>query len=489
MKYHSCIFLNLILLFAGGTSPEVKAQLRIVNAFPELNFDAPVDIQTANDGTNRMFVVEQRGVISVFQNDSNVTAKATFLDISDKVLYGGEQGLLGLAFHPQYKQNGYFFVNYTASNPRRTVIARYKVSENNPDKADPQSELIFLEVEQPYSNHNGGQISFGPDGFLYNSFGDGGSGGDPGGNGQNLNTLLGSIIRIDVNTPTNTKQYSIPQDNPFVNTQNAKPEIYAYGLRNVWRFSFDKVTGKLWAADVGQNLWEEIDIIEKGKNYGWNIMEGFHCYNSQQCNQEGLEPPVWEYGHNSAGGYSITGGFVYRGINAEEIYGKYIFADFVSGKIWALTQSGNGISNELIFETNYSISTFGIDESNDLYFADYNSGKIFKIIGEKTTSVGKLEIPDFELKQNYPNPFNPTTTIKYSIATSSPFAKGRTEQGFVTLKIYDVLGREITTLVNKNQPPGKYEVIFDAGNLPSGTYFYRLSALNFISGKKMVLLK
>ncbi len=477
MNFNKLFFLIFLLL--GCTNPEFKAQLRIVEAFPNLDFSAPVDIQNAKDGTNRIFVVEQAGTISVFTNDSSVTEKFTFLDIADKVLYGGEQGLLGLAFHPNYKQNGYFFVNYTTSNPRRTIIARYKVSANDINKADPTSETIFLEVEQPYSNHNGGQITFGPDGYLYNSFGDGGSGGDPLGNGQNLSTLLGSIIRIDVDTPTQNAQYSTPSDNPFLNTPNARPEIYAYGLRNVWRFSFDKITGTLWAADVGQNLWEEVDLIEKGKNYGWNIMEGFHCYNSQQCNQEGLELPIWEYGHNFAGGYSITGGFVYRGSNAEEIYGKYIFADFVSGNIWALTKTDNSVSNELLFETNYSISTFGIDEKNDLYFADYNSGKLFRMIGEKTTSVGSTNQPSFRLKQNYPNPFNPETKIDFSLNNVEN----------IKFEIFNSLGQLVQTLLDDEIIAGNYSLTWNANNFSSGTYFYRISSNRFSLIKKMTLIK
>jgi len=469
----------ILLLFLGCTNPEFKAQLKITEAFPNLDFNAPVDIQNANDGTNRIFVVEQAGIISVFVNNSNTTEKLTFLNITDKVLSGGEQGLLGLAFHPNYKQNGYFFVNYTASEPRRTVIARYKVSANNINKADPASETIFLEVEQPYSNHNGGQITFGPDGYLYNSFGDGGSGGDPLGNGQNLSTLLGSLIRIDVDTPGQNTQYSIPSDNPFISTQDARPEIYAYGLRNVWRFSFDKTTGTLWAADVGQNLWEEVDIIEKGKNYGWNIMEGFHCYNSQQCNQEGLELPVWEYGHNSAGGYSITGGFVYRGSNASEIYGKYVFADFVSGKIWALTKTDSNISNELIFETGYSISTFGVDEQDNLYFADYSSGKLFKIEGGKTTSVGSMKQPSFQLKQNYPNPFNPETKIDFSLNNPEN----------IKFEIFNSLGQLVQTLLNDEITAGDYSIMWNADKFSSGTYFYRLSSDKFSLIKKMTLIK
>ena len=328
MKVAQKILLFLTIFILSCNHPEVNAQLKIVEAFPNLTFQQPVDIQNAGDATNRIFIVEQKGVIKIFQNNPDENNSKIFLDISDKVLSGGEQGLLGLAFHPDYKENGFFFVDYTADNPRRTVISRFKVNNTNPDIADKNSETVLLEVSQPFSNHNGGQVSFGPGGYLYVSFGDGGSGGDPNGNGQNLNTLLGSIIRIDINQNSGNLNYNIPADNPFVNQNNKRGEIYAYGLRNTWRFSFDKNTWKLWAADVGQNAWEEIDIIKKGGNYGWRIMEGLHCFNpSTGCDENGLEKPVWEYSHNSTGGYSITGGFVYRGQNAPSLTDKYIYAD------------------------------------------------------------------------------------------------------------------------------------------------------------------
>ncbi|MEJ5351773.1 MAG: PQQ-dependent sugar dehydrogenase [Melioribacteraceae bacterium] len=471
--------LSLILILGCNSSP---AQLKILPAFPNITIEQPVDIQNANDGTNRLFIVSQPGKIYVIENDSNVTSAKVFLDISEKVLFGGEQGLLGLAFHPDYKNNGYFFVDYTTSNPRRTIISRFSVSKDNPNRADKNSELILLEVEQPYSNHNGGQLTFGPDSFLYISFGDGGSAGDPQNYAQNLKSHLGKILRIDVNKVENNKNYSIPNDNPFKgNTNGLKEEIYAWGLRNVWRFSFDKLTGKLWAADVGQNLWEEIDIIEKGKNYGWRIMEGFHCYNpSRNCDTTNLTMPIWEYGHNQDGGYSITGGFVYRGNNAEEIYGKYVYGDFVTGNIWALEYDGKNSTNKLLFKTNHSISTFGVDEKDELYFADYAVGRIYKIKGTVKTKVGKLNLPDkYELHQNYPNPFNPVTIISYNLPYKS----------FVTLKIYDALGKEIATLVNEHKLPGSYEINFDGSKISSGVYFYQLITSLGLITKKMIVAR
>jgi glucose/arabinose dehydrogenase len=369
-----------VFLIACSTEHNNNSSL-IIDAFPNLNFDQPVDIQSPKDGTNRIFVLSQPGIVFVFDNDLKTKTKKVFLDITHKVLYGGEQGLLGLAFHPNFKSNGFFYLDYTIDNPRRTVVSRFRVSVKDPNKADPGSEVILFEVEQPYSNHNGGQIAFGPDGYLYVSLGDGGSGGDPKNNGQNLKSFLGKILRIDVDKKSNGKNYSIPDDNPFKGNKNGnKEEIFAFGLRNVWRFSFDK-KGNLWAADVGQNEWEELNIIEKGKNYGWRIMEGKHCYNPEDdCDTKGLVLPIWEYGHNEMGGYSITGGFVYNGKSAPGLSNKYVYADYVNGKIWTLELLNGKVNNRLLADTDYLISTFGTDENDELYFADHNKGKLYKFV-------------------------------------------------------------------------------------------------------------
>ncbi|SIN70263.1 PQQ-dependent sugar dehydrogenase [Algoriphagus halophilus] len=386
MKKSIQTFLLLTLFFHEACSQSTSSNpstptgnLAVVEAFPGLSFTRPVDFQNAGDNTNRVFVVEQRGVISVFQNESTVTSKSTFLDIEAQVDdSGNEEGLLGLAFHPNYSSNGYFYVNYTASSPNRTVISRFSVSSANPNQADPSSELVLLEFEQPYSNHNGGQISFGPDGFLYIAVGDGGSGGDPKGNGQNRNTLLGTILRIDVDQTNGADNYAIPSDNPFINNnQGFREEIYAYGLRNPWRFSFDSQNGQLWVGDVGQNRYEEIDLIQKGGNYGWNTMEGFHCFNSSNCNQTGLELPVWEY-DRSKGDISVTGGYVYRGPSIQELQGLYIYADYVSGRIWSLDISNpSSPVNTELFDTDFAISSFGVDQNQELYICGFDD-KIYK---------------------------------------------------------------------------------------------------------------
>jgi glucose/arabinose dehydrogenase len=348
-------------------------------AFPNLTFNQPVGITNAGDGTNRLFVVEQTGIIRVFENSENAAASKVFLDISDRVLYGGEQGLLGLAFHPNYSENGYFYVNYVTDNPRRTIIARYSVMADDPDQADKNSEHVLLEVNQPYSNHDGGQLAFGADGYLYLGLGDGGSAGDPFGNAQNRSSLLGKILRVDVDSPSSGKNYGIPADNPFAgNTLGYREEIYAYGLRNPWRFSFDPPTGTLWVADVGQNQREEIDWVEKGRNYGWNIMEGTICYSPLTgCNQTGLELPVWDYGRGE--GVCVIGGFVYRGSALTGLYGAYIYGDYGSGRIWALQYDGTSApANTLLVDTALSITSFGLDENSELYFVAFD-GKIHRI--------------------------------------------------------------------------------------------------------------
>ncbi len=350
-------------------------ELTFVESYPNLEFRRPVDFQSPKDGTNRVFVVEQKGVISVFENNKDISERSTFLDIQSAVDdSGNEEGLLGLAFHPNFTTNGYFYVNYTSAN-NETIVSRFQISKNDPNKADTQSEQIILRFNQPYSNHNGGQVCFGPDGYLYISTGDGGSGGDPQGNGQNLSTLLGAILRIDVDKSQGNLKYGIPADNPFLNVSNARPEIYAYGLRNPWRISFDSENGMLWAADVGQNAFEEVDIIVKGGNYGWNDMEGLHSYKSGS-NSSNYLPPVLEIAQ-STGDKSITGGFVYRGTKAPSLIGKYVFADYVSGRIYALAKSTDGsYQNETLFDTKLNIAAFGEDEDHELYFCAFD-GKVY----------------------------------------------------------------------------------------------------------------
>ena len=364
----------------------LQAEYAVENAFPNLSFTDPVGIYHPGDDTERLFVLEQPGTIKVFSNDPSTTSVETFLNITSIVDQDGgytEEGLLGLAFHPNFTENGYFYVNYTEHNPRRNVIARYMVSSNDINQADALSSLVILEVNQPYTNHNGGQMGFGSDGYLYISFGDGGSAGDPQGNGQNTQTLLGTIIRIDVDNISNDLNYSIPSDNPFVEDPSVRDEIYAYGLRNMWRFSWDPVTGLLWGADVGQYNWEEIDIIYPGLNYGWNTMEGNHCYPAgTSCSSEGFEPPVFEYALYVDGVCSVTGGYVYRGNEIFSLYGKYIYGDWCTGDIWALTYSDDGNHvNEHLIQSGINITSFGLDQNNELLICA--NANIFKLTSDE----------------------------------------------------------------------------------------------------------
>jgi glucose/arabinose dehydrogenase len=340
-----------------------------------LTFNQPVGIVSPGTGTNRLFVIEQPGVIRVFENTPTATTSTVFLDLTTHVLYGGEQGLLGLAFHPNFIVNGYFYVDYVVDNPLRTVIARYTVSQTNPNQAQSNSELILMEITQPFANHKGGQLAFGPDGYLYIAMGDGGSGGDPFGNGQNRSALLGKILRIDVNSQSSGRNYGIPAENPFAgNTLGYREEIFAYGFRNPWRFSFDPPTGRLWVGDVGQSQREEIDIVGNGGNYGWNIMEGSLPYSGGS--QTGLESPIWEYGHDQ--GIAIIGGYVYRGPTATSLTGSYVYGDYGSGRIWALTLSGTGSpTNTLLADTTLAISSFGLDGNEELYICAFD-GRIYK---------------------------------------------------------------------------------------------------------------
>ncbi|MBZ0280054.1 MAG: PQQ-dependent sugar dehydrogenase [Anaerolineae bacterium] len=340
-------------------------------------FVRPVFLTHADDGSGRAFIVEQNGRIFVIQ-DGNVLG-TPFLDASDIVSRdANERGLLGLAFHPNYAENGFFYINYT-NRSGNTIIARYTVSADNPNVADPDSALNLLQIAQPYANHNGGDLAFGPDGYLYIGMGDGGSAGDPQGYAQNTGELLGKILRIDVD---GGEPYAIPEDNPFVNDSSYAPEIWALGVRNPWRFSFDAVTGDLYIGDVGQNQWEEVNFQPAGQggiNYGWNIIEGIHRYSGEPV-PDGLTPPFAEYSH--ADGCSVTGGYVYRGAELPELQGVYFFADYCSGIIWSNYRDAAGTWQTNVFmESGLTISSFGVDEANELYVMNH-SGTVAKLVAK-----------------------------------------------------------------------------------------------------------
>lgn len=336
-------------------------------------FTQPTDISSTTSD-EKLYVAQQAGTIMrVTPNQPDIHV---FMDITNKVTSSGEMGLLGLAFHPNYEENGYIFVNYIDTN-KNTVIARYHVVG---ETVDPASEKILLQVEQPYSNHNGGDLAFGPDGYLYASLGDGGSAGDPGNNAQNLNSLLGKILRLDINTD---RPYVVPADNPFVGREGVRPEIWAYGLRNPWRISFDAKTGGLYIADVGQGDLEEVDFqsadSKGGENYGWRCLEGTSDYNLEGCTGVNTyTPPVVEYSHDD-GRCSITGGYVYRGSDQLALEGKYFYSDFCGKQLYYTEQKDSSWQQDLAIKTDFAISTFGVDSSGELYVADYNSGNIYRI--------------------------------------------------------------------------------------------------------------
>jgi uncharacterized protein (TIGR03437 family) len=344
-------------------------EVRLVRVVGGLN--APLDIQSARDGTNRLFVVQQAGLVRIVEN--GVVRADPFLDIRSKTRNTGECGLLGMAFPPGFRESQRFYVNYTDPQCRNTIIARYRVGST--------AEEVILTQPQPFSNHNGGGLVFGPDGFLYIGLGDGGSAGDPQGNGQNRRTWLGKMLRIDVESGAAT--YRVPATNPFVGNTEYLPEIWALGLRNPWRYSFDRATGEMWIGDVGQNRAEEIDLQPAGLgglNYGWRIMEGLSCFASATCNRTGLTLPVLEYTRQQ-GDVSVTGGYVYRGSRWSGLAGAYVYGDYVTGRIWGLRMVDGVATNRLLIDSPYVISSFGEDESGELYLADHAGGAIYRIEG------------------------------------------------------------------------------------------------------------
>lgn len=459
----------LLIAFFFIFSPNVTSYLAaqpygIVEAFPNLpNFSYPIELVNASDGTNRLFIAQQKGLVYVINNDPSVSTRKTFINLSSRVSQGlGERGLLGLAFHPDYENNRYLYASYTfdtvvgGTTYLKSRISRYTADISNPDTALLSTEYILLTLSQPYSNHNGGKILFGADGYLYCAYGDGGSGGDPFGNGQNRSTLLGKILRINVDSAAGGLAYSIPPTNPFYgNTDGYREEIYAYGLRNPWKISFDEPTGRLYCADVGQGAYEEISLIENGKNYGWNKMEGFHCYPSSSCDTtgRGFVRPILEYSHSV--GISITGGYVYRGALLPGLVGKYIYGDYGTGRVWGLTYDGiNPVVNDSLFTTPWSLSSFGVDENNEIYLCRYSSsfGDLYKIVA---TNVSTLKLS--AIVEGYYDITNSRLNIRdtasvYLHQINSPYALVDSAK-----TVIDSLGFNGLCFFN-NTPNGKYYI-------------------------------
>jgi len=402
-------FVLLLILcrsVAVAAPPLPALELRI--AFPDLKFERPLWMEEIPDGSKRLAIMQQDGKVLLLPPDRKAKEMKIFLDISDrKPWVQNEEGLLALAFHPQFKTNGLFYAYYTQQSPKREVLSEVQVSSKDPDKADPATERILMEVPHPYWNHNGGTLVFGPDGCLYISMGDGGLANDPHNVGQSGHHLLAKILRIDVNSRTGKLPYGIPKDNPFVgkdkqgnpkadpfdtDPEGVRPEIWAYGLRNVWRMSFDRETGELWAGDVGQDKWEEIDLITKGGNYGWSVREGFHEFKNQKAQGKPLDPVI-EYPHNTglsaeckfpdhSPGISVTGGYVYRGKRIPTLRGVYVYADFGMGTIWGLRhENGQVTVHGQLVKPNpaHAIASFAEDRQGELY-ALILDGKIYELV-------------------------------------------------------------------------------------------------------------
>ncbi|MBK8232163.1 MAG: PQQ-dependent sugar dehydrogenase [Candidatus Eisenbacteria bacterium] len=435
---------------------------------------------TAPAGDDRLFIVEQRGVIKILKNG---TVLATpFLDIDSLIpaISGNdERGLLGLAFHPDYATNGYFWVYYT-SNAGQQVVARYTRSGGNPDQADAASALIYLTMADPFSNHNGGCIQFGQDGYLYIGTGDGGSAGDPGNRAQNKLDLLGKMLRIDVNT----HPYSIPPSNPFVGNPAYSQEIWSLGLRNPWRWSFDRETGDMLVADVGQNEWEEIDFEPAntgGRNYGWRLTEGNHCYNPSSNCDDGdpvLTYPIYEFSHSV--GCSITGGYVYRGAALPEFQGIYFFSDFCTPSIWTFRYEGGNLTEFTDRTTELapggglsigSIGSYGEDGFGELYICDRgtgSNGEVFKIIPDPASVPGSGVKTGLNLSPSVPNPFTNATQLHLALEQSGP----------LDVVVIGANGRTVRNLISMNEQAGARSVVWDGRDdrgraMPSGVYFIR----------------
>ncbi|MDX2128991.1 MAG: PQQ-dependent sugar dehydrogenase [Chloroherpetonaceae bacterium] len=486
MKIHT-IKLLFLISFTFFTRICVNGQVTLTEPFSSLTFGNPVDIQ--NCGDSRLFIVSQNGIIYIVDRNAP-TLRKTFLDIRARITSGGELGLLGLAFHPNYTSNGFFYVFTTRgnssnptnqTNPLRIVVSRFSVT-SNPDSADSNSELILFSTSknQNNTNHNGGAIAFGKDGFLYFTIGDGGGSGDPQNNAQNLTNYHGKMMRIDVNQKDSGLEYAIPTSNPFASHPTNRKEIFAWGLRNVWRFSVD-TTGEIWAGDVGQGQREEVNIIENGKNYGWRKYEGTLTYNTNDPVIPDAVFPLHSYSHEN-NNLSITGGYVYRGTQIPSLSGAYIFGDYGSGRIWSLRRNPSSsptVTFLVQLSQSFSLSTFGFDNTGEMYVANVNNGRVFRLTGLLLSTPRSSNNLMFELEDNFPNPFNPTTQINYTLARA----------GEIELNVFDVLGRKVSTLVSARQEAGRYSVTFDARDQSSGIYFYQLRAGGFLQTKKMVLIK
>ncbi len=458
----------------------VNAQPTLVIESLASGFNQPVDIVHAQD--ERLFIVEKGGRIRILSPDGTILP-TPFLNIDPRVnSQASERGLLGLAFHPDYENNGYFFVNYT-DNDGDTRISRFSRNPDNPDLADPNSEKILLTVDQPFSNHNGGDLAFGPDGYLYAGLGDGGSGGDPGDRSQATQNLLGKMLRIDVDVEDDNIPYAIPSDNPFVDSSSVADEIWAIGLRNPWRFSFDRETGDMWMGDVGQNAFEEINFQPAdspgGENYGWRCYEGNQVFNLNGIcpDQSTMTFPVRQYAHMNDGlCRSVTGGYVYRGSRHPDLAGHYVYADFCTGLISSITPDGEGgwENNDLLNWTNNQIVAFGEDASGELFMAAIGQGTIYQI---KTMVVSSTrDFPELGEVTLSPNPFTDRLHLRMETELKGEFI----------LSLINLNGQEIFS--REEMFTSVFSRTFDVSAVPPGAYFLRIKSGAKVTSFKVIKL-
>ncbi len=475
----------IVLITLISVRGSVFSQYVLQRSFKNLPFlYAPVEMQTSGDETNRIFIIELKGRIIVFQNDPNVNSSKVFLDISDKVPQGpNEMGVLGLAFHPDFQHNGFFYVNYLSyvDTQLTSFISRFQVSPSNPDSALRSSEQELLTVAQPFTDHNGGHLAFGNDGYLYASFGDGGGWADPFNSAQNLTTYLGKILRINVDQEPEGHHYGIPADNPFVDgADSIKKEIYAYGLRNPWKFSIDRNSGALWTGDVGFNNYEEIDTITNGGNYGWRIMEGFYRSLDPGADTTSLILPLYEYTHNL--GVAIIGGYVYHGSGMPSLQGKYIYGDYASARIWALDFAQGNITNQLLVDNSFglSLSSFGEDQEKNIYVLGISDGNIYQLVPSLSTA-GKTSETYLSLTvdRNIIDGNHPVLTAHCILPT----------EGYVSLSMIAVTGNIVSLPLQGRYEPGEHTFKVDTRSLKNGMYFLRLQTSHGSLQRKIILMK
>lgn len=468
-KAYSALF--SLLLISGFYA--AKAQYSLVAAFPNLTFRAPIELMQVPDTSGKFLVVSQAGLIFTFENTPSVSRRDTLLNISSRVFYSGEAGLIGIAFHPDFVNNKLLFLHYNwrTGTVTQTVISSVVCAYDSRGvlRANPSTETIVLTLNQPYNNHNGGKMEFGNDGFLYISLGDGGSGNDPQNFALNMNSLLGKILRINVD-PNQATPYTIPADNPYVNAgPNVRPEIWSYGLRNVWKFSVDRPTGRIWAADVGQNAIEEINIIYRGANYGWRTYEGTRC-NIAPCSPSGVTMPIFQYSQ-AQNDKSITGGVIYRGSSLPPLSGHYLYGDYVSGRLWALdVNDTTNVVNTLLMSSQGAISAFGTDSAGEVYVARYNAnnGVILKLVNPSISGVSKRNITQMEV---YPNPAHEEALLDYEIKRG----------GSLKVELFSTKGDRVKEIKALGQEKaGKHQLKLSLNNLPLGKYMVQIT-----QGKEM----